>query len=1243
MAATSYDHIRTRIENEMMELHNDNEEFKEWIPLSWCVDLLNTEEDVRAALDASETKWKGCTSRLAKFVRDRAPCLFVMLVYSSMIELLEQFHEKDISDACFPLEVTLKRTNGSIEGIKDGKVKLRFPCGTTFKAAKSLFSDDQWLFFAPKLCWAAFDDPPLTSKHKLPFITAPEKFSGTEFSIVYKTTIHRDYVDMGLCDLEIASDGKGHPFVALKKLLPNSLTEDAFTSVVKAEHETLAMLRELSAKHLIKATAFYRRDGDLFFVFPWAQHGNLRKFWAEKIPAICDQNYMRWVFSQLHGLADAIRTLHHAENGRMCRHGDLKPENILCFNSSADLKTLKDHTSCVLVISDVGLSRTHDKSTQFRSKTKMVGGETIAYAAPETELYPDRATSRRYDIWSLGCLYLEFVIWLLYGIEELDRFGREIHGKFYTIMDRPETLQVSKMQQAKVNPEVDRWIENIKKDPRCTTAGGSKQTAISLVVDLIKERLLVTAANPDPRDPDPEGTQTVSDSGGRSNDGGFHLIVRVPTKIGEGSLDSKVADAGKDERAYALEVCDKLDTIIQDAQNGDIEWINLDQHAPESIPHSGPESVTDTASFRRDSTSRSRELDDRWEYIPDEEAAERLRTSLSQLYQPTKPSELCVRCSGLSIWSRKCSFDDTAANLGRNSTRCALCRLLSRSLMNWATLPDDNLHFFRVGSSLKFNNKRLPPIVSLYTLPIATAEPAVPYDSLHDDVQLGFPELPDAGSPTHIEVLREWIRDCDTHQCLHSQDEPFLPTRLLDVGEHGMKRSRLICDTTTLPKNAKYLALSHRWGSHPKPGVPDLLKGKIVCTYAKNINTLKQGIDDADLPPTYQDGITVARELGVQFIWIDSLCIIQQDKSDPLDKDKGDDWKREAEQMERVFRSAYATIAASCASSPAEPFLKPRPERQCVKMQTGNTPYYLCDAIDDFSEDVEQGELNKRGWVLQERALSRRTIYFTEKQTYWECGEGVRCETLTKTKNSKASFLGDANFPNSFPDYVKGKKIKLYQDLYERYSRLALSYPTDRPIAIRGLERRLRNVLGTRAGYGVFDVYLRRGLLWQREQASLQRIDFSNGNELVPSWSWMAYAGGIRYMNVPLGGVEWGRWENDVASPWKGHNGEQDGGKTPKCALKVLVRDILVSVIEPSARVFLDEPSRTFGRPFKCVIVGSSKSSQGQVDIRTTYYALVVTPLSGQEDRNVYERAGVAFFHGYQIVWDNPGEEGYIY
>jgi hypothetical protein len=320
--------------------------------------------------------------------------------------------------------------------------------------------------------------------------------------------------------------------------------------------------------------------------------------------------------------------------------------------------------------------------------------------------------------------------------------------------------------------------------------------------------------------------------------------------------------------------------------------------------------------------------------------------------------------------------------------------------MNRNTLPDDNLHFFRDGSSLKFNNKLLPPIVPLYTLPgtfcfgddakrsvlIVLTEAS---ETLKSNIQLGFPQLPAPGSPTHIEVLRQWILDCDQeHQCLHSQDTPFLPTRLVYVGKNGSERAHLVCQTDSLEKETKYLALSHRWGTPPKEGQPNPLEGKIVCTYKNNIDRVSHGFDDSELPPMYLDAILIARELGIEYLWIDSLCIIQKDT---------EDWKEESELMEQVFRSAYATLAATCAGTPTERFLKQRPGRQCVTMKADNAFYYLCDAIDDFSGEVEQGELNKRGWVFQERALSRRTIYFAEKQTYWECGKGVRCETLTKT------------------------------------------------------------------------------------------------------------------------------------------------------------------------------------------------------------------------------------------------------
>lgn len=179
------------------------------------------------------------------------------------------------------------------------------------------------------------------------------------------------------------------------------------------------------------------------------------------------------------------------------------------------------------------------------------------------------------------------------------------------------------------------------------------------------------------------------------------------------------------------------------------------------------------------------------------------------------------------------------------------------------------------------------------------------------------------------------------------------------------------------------MALSHRWGSpqqHAK-----------FCTYTSNIGELRRGIDVARLPKAFQDAIRVTRGLGLQRLWIDSVCIVQDDP---------DDWDAESKLMERVFSSAYCTIAASCSSGSSDGFLKQRPERQCVAMQGPGRDgtYYVCEPIDNFYGDVEQSELNQRGWVLQERALSRRTIYFAETQSYWECGEGVRCETMTKVK-----------------------------------------------------------------------------------------------------------------------------------------------------------------------------------------------------------------------------------------------------
>lgn len=232
--------------------------------------------------------------------------------------------------------------------------------------------------------------------------------------------------------------------------------------------------------------------------------------------------------------------------------------------------------------------------------------------------------------------------------------------------------------------------------------------------------------------------------------------------------------------------------------------------------------------------------------------------------------------------------------------------------------------------------------------------------------------------------------DCDKNHKECSPKNPnagpkSLPTRLIDVGSMSSENVRLCQTAVDLPSKTndlKYLALSHRWG--------DRDKHKTVSTTTGNLNQHMIGIPDDGLPNTFKDAVKVTRELGIRYLWIDSLCIIQGE---------GGDFENESERMESVFSYAYCVITASRSPGSSNGFLLPRSKREFVKFETrAGVKLYACEAIDEFQQDVINGPLNQRGWVFQERALALRTIYFTEKQNYFECGNGVRCETLAKIR-----------------------------------------------------------------------------------------------------------------------------------------------------------------------------------------------------------------------------------------------------
>ncbi|EHK39455.1 hypothetical protein TRIATDRAFT_182378, partial [Trichoderma atroviride IMI 206040] len=383
--------------------------------------------------------------------------------------------------------------------------------------------------------------------------------------------------------------------------------------------------------------------------------------------------------------------------------------------------------------------------------------------------------------------------------------------------------------------------------------------------------------------------------------------------------------------------------------------------------------------------------------------------------------------------------------------------------------------------------------------------------------QVGRPLLPKYPGKQRI-LMKNWVDECNkTHECMWHKTSAYMPTRVIDVGKGSLRlvetRNKIMND---------YIALSHCWGI--------LTKEERFCTYSNNIEALKRSIPYDSLPKSFQHAVDVTRLLGVQYLWIDSLCIIQEDKQD---------WELEAAKMEDIFSSAYCTIAACSAASSLDGFLGKRNSKISFKLQTSRGPRYLIEPIDNFQEDVEQSVLSKRGWVLQERALSRRTIYFTSNQMYWECGEGIFCETLATLHNSVSQFLSDSDFPNYALSHYKNDRIQLTQHLYQLYSTLHLTNVTDRPKAILGLQNRLARTFQSRADYGVIWIYLERTLLWQAESPrTMSRISYQECSR-VPSWSWMAYTGAIKYMNIPFQQVH---WTQNIRSPFgaKDHDSGQD-------------------------------------------------------------------------------------------------------
>ncbi|SPO06552.1 uncharacterized protein DNG_09242 [Cephalotrichum gorgonifer] len=243
-------------------------------------------------------------------------------------------------------------------------------------------------------------------------------------------------------------------------------------------------------------------------------------------------------------------------------------------------------------------------------------------------------------------------------------------------------------------------------------------------------------------------------------------------------------------------------------------------------------------------------------------------------------------------------------------------------------------------------------------------------------------------SPRHIDLAKSWLADCKRHHdaCNGIGNTPRRPpTRLIHVensiqdfqqtdGSPSTPRIQLVLtDPNSGP--IEYLALSHCWGG---TGTFRLLKS--------NYESCQESIDFATLSKNTRDAVIATRNLGYTHIWIDSLCIIQ---------DSAEDWRAEAARMEAVYAGAVCTLASTASSSGEGGCFHERPGRGLRPCKIGvSSPhpgserewiYVRRDDLSDFRRGVDRAPLNKRGWVLQERLLSRRILHFGADMLYWEC------------------------------------------------------------------------------------------------------------------------------------------------------------------------------------------------------------------------------------------------------------------
>lgn len=373
-----------------------------------------------------------------------------------------------------------------------------------------------------------------------------------------------------------------------------------------------------------------------------------------------------------------------------------------------------------------------------------------------------------------------------------------------------------------------------------------------------------------------------------------------------------------------------------------------------------------------------------------------------------------------------------------------------------------------------------------------------------------------------LDTALKWYRQC-TDQEAHSQCHNYRhrpgrplqrPARLLHLPKHHTNSAQLIEFNTTDIVDP-YVTLSHRWGQPEPPKLSEIDDGHRKFS----LSTMKRGIAVSVLPRIFRDAIRLVQFLGIEYIWIDSLCIIQ----DKDENGRNPDWEREAMTVGDIYAGGVFNIAAiNALNSEGTLFSGPRDlDLPVVKAAHGKTKAEFRHAplvvlpldLINFREQVLSSELLSRGWVFQELLLAPATLFCTPEQMWWFCEDG--CQNSTYPNADRVFHEPEAEPLWWSRDFISTKEatltcnqdsIQAWIQVLRFYTKTSVTSAEDRLAAIAGLA----NVFRSRFAETLKDPLYHSGVWATSDQSILRQICWMStfgGRVQIPAErsSWLRY------------------------------------------------------------------------------------------------------------------------------------------